>query len=60
MVTIHHHAKVNLFTKRWRHIGWDSLGHVTVKFGPVKFREIILIDFGIGRVKYESSVVLKS
>jgi len=60
MVTIHHDADVKLVTERWRHIGRDSLGHIIIKFGPVKFMEVIPIDFGVGRVKYKSSIVLRS
>ena len=57
MVTIAHHADVNLLPKGFRHVKRNSFRDIAIELGPVALGKVTLINERIGRVKDESSIM---
>jgi hypothetical protein len=54
MVTINHHAKVNIFAMQRWHVRRDGLYHITIELRPVILWKGRMVNVRISRVKDES------
>ena len=58
MVTIEHHADVNLLPKGFWHVMQNCFRYVAIELSPVVLGKVTLINERISWVKYESRVML--
>ncbi len=58
MVTVTHHANINVSAHGLRLVHRDCLFNVAIKLGPIKLWKGIHVDFRVGRVKNKSCVML--